>query len=292
MTRKAHREVLQLSPYESFLVFNRVKDLFDYPFHYHPELELNYISGGAGMQRNIGDHTGEILDKELVLVGPNLKHCWDQHKCVQKNIHEITLQFSDNLFEKNFLNKYIMKPISEMLDRSVHGILFSPETAQRIGLRLSHVTKLNGMDYFLEMLSILHDLAISRNQKLLSTSFAYYDKIESNAQVQKLNDYIQENYSSKITLEEVSNLLSMSAVSFNRFIKKHTGKTFVEYVNDIRIAYALRLLIEKEQSISEIAHMCGFNNLANFNRIFKKSQGYTPSKYRSDFLGTGIKRAL
>ena len=290
MTKKAHREVLQLSPYESFLVFDRVKDEFDYPLHYHPELELNYISGGTGINRIIGDHAGEIKDKELVLVGPNLEHCWEQHKCTQTNIHEITVQFSDNLFEKNFLNKNIMKPIGEMLDRSVHGILFSSETTVHIGSRLSRVTKLAGMDYFLEMLSILHDLAISRNQKLLSTSFSRYDKVESNAQVQKLNDYLQDNYTSKITLDQVSNLLNMSAVSFNRFIKKNTGKTFVEYVNDIRIAYALRLLIEKEHSISEIAHKCGFNSLANFNRIFKKSQGYTPSKYRSDFLG--IKRVL
>jgi len=288
MSRKAHREVLQLSPYESFLVFNRVKDFFDYPLHYHPELELNYISGGAGVKRIIGDHIGEIKDSELVLVGPNLEHCWEQHNCTKKNIHEITLQFSDNLFEKSFLNKNIMKPIGEMLDRSVHGILFSPEVTTRIGLRLVQVTKLAGMDYFLEMLSILHDLAISRNQKLLSTSFVRYDKMESNAQVQKLNDYLQDNYTTKITLGQVSNLLNMSTVSFSRFIKKNTGKTFVEYVNDIRIAYALRLLIEKEHSISDIAHMCGFNSLVNFNRIFKKSQGYTPSKYRSDFLG--IKR--
>ncbi len=290
MSKQAHREVLQLSPYESFLVFDRVKDVFDYPLHYHPELELNYISGGVGVQRLIGDHVGEITNEELVLVGPNLEHSWNQHNCIQKNIKEITLQFSNDLFEKNFLSKNIMQPIGEMLDRSVHGILFSRETTIRIGKRLTQVAKLAGMDYFLEMLSILHDLAVSRNQKLLSNSFSHFDKIANNAQVQKLNDYIQDNYASKITLAEVSNILNMSPVSFNRFIKKNTGKTFVEYTNDVRIAYALRLLIEKEQSISEIAHKCGFNSLANFNRIFKKSQGYTPSKYRSDFLG--IKRAL
>lgn len=290
MSKKAHREVLQLSPYESFIVFDRVKDVFDYPLHYHPELELNYISGGAGVRRIIGDHLGEITNEELVLVGPNLEHCWEHHQCSNKNIHEITLQFSDNLFDENLLNKNIMKSIGEMLERSVHGILFSPETTTQIGGRLSRVTKLAGMDYFLEMLSILHDLAISRNQRLLSTSFAHYDKVENNAQVQLLNDYIRDNYQSKITLDQVAALLNMSTVSFNRFMKKSTGKTFIEYLNDIRIAYALRFLIEKEQSISEIAHICGFNSLANFNRIFKKSQGYPPSKYRKDFLG--IKRVL
>ncbi len=290
VTQKAHREVLQLSSYECFILFDRVKYVFDYPFHYHPEVELNYISGGAGVQRMIGDHLEVITNDELVLVGPNLEHSWAQHKCAKKNIHEITVQFSDNLFDKNLLNKNIMKPIREMFDRSAHGILFSTETTQQIGVRLSRVTKLAGMDYFLEMVSILYDLAISRNQRLLSTSIAHYDKFENNAQVQQLNDYISDNYQSKITLNQVASLLNMSTVSFNRFIKKSTGKTFVEYLNDIRIAHASRLLIEKEQSISEIAHVCGFNSLANFNRIFKKSQGYPPSKYRREFLG--IKRVL
>ena len=100
--RKPHREVLQLSPHESFIVFDRVKDVFDYPLHYHPELELNFISGGAGVQRVIGDHLEVISDKELVLVGPNLEHSWEHHKCKKKGIHEITLQFSDNLFDKNW----------------------------------------------------------------------------------------------------------------------------------------------------------------------------------------------
>jgi AraC-like DNA-binding protein len=290
MIKKAHREVIQLSPSDSFLIVDRIKDVYDYPLHYHSELELNYISDGIGLERRIGDHTGEIKNKELVLVGPNLEHCWNQHKCVQKNIHEVTLQFSGNLFEKNFLSKNIIKPIGEMFERSVHGILFSQETAVMIGARLLGVSKLTGIDYFLEMLSILYDLAISRNQKLLSTSFAPYDKLESNLQIQKLNEFLQGNYESKITLEQVSNLLNMSSVSFNRFIKKNTGKTFVEYVNDIRITYALRFLLEKEYTISEIAHKCGFNSLANFNRIFKKSQGYTPSKYRSNFIG--IKRVV
>jgi AraC-like DNA-binding protein len=101
---------------------------------------------------------------------------------------------------------------------------------------------------------------------------------------------VQENYANKITLDEVSELMNMSSVSFNRFIKKRTGKTFVEYVNDVRIGYASRWLIEKDLSISEIAFLCGFNSIANFNRVFNKNKGCTPTKYRQDFLG--IKRVL
>lgn len=103
-------------------------------------------------------------------------------------------------------------------------------------------------------------------------------------------EFIQENYSSKITLSEVSELVNMSPVSFNRFIKKRTGKTFVEYVNDTRIGFASRWLIEEKLGITEIAYKCGFNNIANFNRIFKKNKKCTPSQYREEF--SGIKRVL
>ncbi len=82
----------------------------------------------------------------------------------------------------------------------------------------------------------------------------------------------------------------MSNVSFNRFIKKRTGKTFIEYLNDVRIGYASRKLIERDLSVSEIAFMCGFNNIANFNRVFKKNKNRTPTKYRQDF--SGIKKVL
>ena len=93
-----------------------------------------------------------------------------------------------------------------------------------------------------------------------------------------------------MTLREVADIMNMSSVSFNRFIKKRTGKTFVEYVNEVRIGYASKWLIERDLSISEIAFMCGFNSIANFNRVFRKNKGSTPSKYRQDF--SGIRRVL
>jgi AraC-like DNA-binding protein len=152
------------------------------------------------------------------------------------------------------------------------------------------VSKLEGIDYFLELFSILYDLANSRNQRLLSTTTIYMESFENSDKLKLLYDFVQENYANKITLDEVSELMNMSSVSFNRFIKKRTGKTFVEYVNDVRIGYASRWLIEKDLSISEIAFLCGFNSIANFNRVFKKNKGCTPTKYRQDFLG--IKRVL
>ena len=288
--KKIHRHITQLTSEDCFLVFDRTRIVFDYPVHYHPEMELNFIKNGKGIQRIVGDSIEEIDDLELVLIGPNLYHGWLQQDCPPKKMHEVTIQFHNDLFSEMFLNRSVMKPIKYLFDRSVHGVLFSKETTMQIAPRLSMVSKLGGMDYFLELLSILYDLANSRNQRLLSTTTVQQKNLENSDKIKILYDYIQENYASKITLSEVSALLNMSNVSFNRFIKKRTRKTFVEYLNDVRIGYASRWLIEKDLGISEIAFMCGFNSIANFNRVFRKCKGRTPSQYRNDF--SGIKRVF
>ena len=290
LLKSIHREITPLSNEDSFLVFDRVKDFFDYPVHFHPELELNFISNGKGIRRIVGDSIEEIDDLELVLVGSNLFHGWEQHQCIQKNIHEITIQFHNDLFNSAFLGRRIMKPIKDLFDKSAHGILFSEEVTHAMTPRLLKVSKLSGIDYFMELFSILYDLATSRNQRLLSTTTIHLENFEHNNKLKKLYDYVQENYPSKMTLKEVADIMNMSSVSFNRFIKKRTGKTFVEYVNEVRIGYASKWLIERDLSISEIAFMCGFNSIANFNRVFRKNKGSTPSQYRQHF--SGIRRVL
>tara|TARA_R110000868_G_scaffold178979_1_gene418904 strand:+ start:8946 stop:9824 length:879 start_codon:yes stop_codon:yes gene_type:complete len=287
---KVHREITPLSPEDSFLVFDRVKQEFDFPIHFHPEYELNFVSNGKGVKRVVGDSVEEIDNIELVLIGPNLHHGWLNNHCENREIREITIQFHENLFNSEFLSKKIMKPIKNMFDRSIHGILFSKKVSLDIFERISQVSKLDSMDYFLEFISILHDLSNSRNQRLLSTYTTNRENFENSDKIKKIYEYVQENFDKKITLAEASELVNMSQVSFNRFMKKRTGKTFVDYVNDVRIGYAAIRLVEKDISISEIAFNCGFNNIANFNRVFKKSKNCTPSQYKNDF--SGIKRIL
>ena len=287
---KVHREITPLSPEDSFLVFDRVKEEFDFPVHFHPEYELNFIHNGKGVNRVIGDSIEEIDDIELVLVGPNLHHGWLNNNNKGQEMREITIQFDEHLFNNELLSRKIMKPIKDMFDRSIHGILFSKKISFELYDRLAQVSKLDGMDYFLELVSILHDLANSRNQRLLSSYTINRDSFENSDKIKKIYEYVQENYDKKITLAEASDLVNMSQVSFNRFMKKRTGKTFVDYVNDVRIGHAAIRLIEKDITISEIAFNCGFNNIANFNRVFKKSKKCTPSQYKNDF--SGIKRIL
>ena len=244
----------------------------------------------SNVKRIIGDSIEEIGEYELVLIGPNLHHGWFTSSSSGSDIHEITIQFHRDLFNEEFLSRKIMKPIKDMFERSVHGILFSNKTAVDIYQRISQVSKFDSMDYFLELISILYDLANSRNQRLLSTYTANRENFENSDNIKTVYEYVQENFENKIMLAEVAELVNMSHVSFNRFMKKRTGKTFVDYVNDVRIGYAAIRLVEKDNSISEIAFNCGFNNIANFNRVFKKLKKCTPSQYKNEF--SGIKRIL
>ncbi|EAR01805.1 putative AraC-family regulatory protein [Maribacter sp. HTCC2170] len=279
-----------MSSEDSFLVEDRTKEYFDYPIHYHPEFELNFVLNGKGVRRIVGDSMEEIGEIELVLVGPNLYHVWEQHECTNKKIREVTIQFHNDLFVDSLLNRSVMRPIKDMFERSSHGILFSEEVSNSLKNRLLKVSKMGGMDNFMELLSILYDLAISRNQRLLSTLTPQPPNFEHSNKIKKLYEFVQKNYSRKITLTEAANLVNMSNVSFNRFVKKRTGKTFVDYLNEVRIGYASKFLIEQDLGISEIAFICGFNSIANFNRVFKKNKSRTPTQFRGDFQG--IKKVL
>lgn len=290
LLKNIHREITPLSPEDSFLIFDRVKKEFDFPVHFHPEYELNFIGNGAGVRRVVGDNIEDIEELELVLVGPNLHHGWQTHNCKSEKIHEITLQFHEDLFNEGLLNRKIMKSIKDMFDRSAHGILFSKKTALEAHDRITQLSKLDSMDYFLEFISMLHDLANSRNQRLLSTYTTNRDSFENSDKIKVIYEFVQEHYDQKIMLAEAAGLINMSPVSFNRFMKKRTGKTFVDYVNDVRIGFAAIKLIENDASISEVAFNCGFNNIANFNRVFKKLKNTTPSQYKKEF--SGIKRIL
>ena len=290
MIVNAHREITRLIPEDSFLVEERIKDDFDFPIHFHPEYELNFIYKGKGVKRIIGDHTEVIDDLELVLVGPNIVHGWTLNECTCKEIYEITIHIHNDLLGEKMLSRRIFNPIKEMFSRSKHGILFSRETTNQIMPRLMVLPRIQGIRYYLEFISILNDLAESEGQVLLSKSSVEKEDFHDSDKIKTVYDYIQQNFSKTITLNEISDLVNMSPVSFNRFIKKRTGQTFIHYLNATRISFASRWLLETDLSIGEISFKCGFNNLANFNRLFKKAKNCTPKEFKNEFVG--IKRVL
>ena len=284
--KNIHHEITPLEPDDSFLVFDRHNTFFDYPIHYHKEFELNFIYNGKGVKRYVGDSVASISNIELVLVGPNLNHGWLSKETLDIEAHEITIQFSDKLFHEVLLSKKIMKPIKDMFQKAAHGILFSEGVSKEIYKYLVNISNFTGMNYFIEFLKILQILATSENQVLLSNYVAESITFNKSNRMETLYNFIQKNFKNKMTLEEVSSLLNMSNVSFNRFIKRRTGKTFIEFLNERRISHACMQLIETNDNIAQIAFDCGFNNIANFNRAFKKIKSITPTEFRDQFTGT------
>ncbi|MEN8121627.1 MAG: AraC family transcriptional regulator [Bacteroidota bacterium] len=283
-----HREITPLIQGDCLLVFDRTKNNFDFPVHFHPEYELNLILNAPGAKRIVGDHMDYIKDYELVFIGPNLFHGWEQGKCNSLSVHEITIQFHKDLFNTNLLNRNIMKPVKELLQRSLKGVLFSKEETKTLLPRILKLYQNNGFDSFIELLSLLHDLSNTGNQQLLSTNHSKADDFYNSDKIKKAYEFIQLNFRDKIKLEDIAGKLNMTTISFSRLIKRRTGKTFVEFLNDYRIGAATRMLIDSNDSVAEIAFKCGFNNLANFNRIFKKSKDCSPTQFKNNFLG--IKR--
>ena len=283
------REITPLTSSDCFTIFSRVKKKFDFPLHYHEEYELNLILNAKGARRVVGGNIEVIDDLELALVGPNLYHAWFTHQCQSEEITEITIQFHKDLFDEKFLKRNQLSFLKTMLEHSQRGIVFSPETIQALKGRIIGLAQKNGFDSVLELLSILHDLSISRNMKMLSDPSFTNEKFYYNSRrIEKVFEHMNLNYNKQVTLAEVAKIANMPEASFSRFIKRRTGKTFIDSLNEIRLGHASRMLIDTTTTIAEIAYKCGFNNISNFNRIFKRKKFCIPKDFRETYTGNRV----
>jgi len=283
------REVTPLTKNDCFAIFSREKNGFDFPLHNHDYLEINLILNGSGAQRIVGNHIGEIEERELVCIGPNLAHGWFNHRCRSKSIKEVTIQFHKDLFDDRLLKKNQLVNIRNMFENAKRGILFSKNTIDDITPRILSLYKKLGFDSILELLSILNHLSLSKDFKLLSDStFVAEEQNYISRRVEKVFDFMNSNFNEHITLTDAAKIANMADASFSRFIKQRTGNSFVENLNEIRMGHVSRMLIDTSQSVAEIAYKCGFNNMANFNRTFKNKKGLTPKEFRENYVGKRI----
>jgi len=281
MINHVTREITPLTPNDCFTIFSGIKQKFDAPRHYHDEYELNLIINAKGAKRIVGDHIEAISDMELVLIGPNLNHTWLTHQCQSKEVTEVTIHFHKDLFDEKFLSRNQLSFVKNMLECSQRGILFSQETILSLKHRLLALDKKIGFDSVLELLSILHNLSVSQNMLTLSDLCSANEKFNYNSKrLEKVFEYMNNNYNKPVTLAEVSQIANMPEASFSRFIKQRTGKTFIDSLNDIRLGHASRMLIDTSNTVADIAYKCGFNNISNFNRVFKRKKLCIPKQFR------------
>lgn len=283
---KAFTEITRLSEKDCFYIVERHKTEFTYPLHQHKEFELNFIERGRGVRRIVGDSVEEIGDYELVLLGgEDLEHVWEQGSCRSKDIREITIQFSGEIFGDGLLSKNQFASIRRMLKRADHGLSFSLSSIMKVYSTLDTIAdESERFVQFLKFMYILYELSVSDEARILaSSSFAHTERSTESRRVQKVKQYINDHYSEPLKLADLADLVGMSPVSFSRFFRQRTGRTLSDYIVDIRLGFAARMLVDSSKNISEICYECGFNNLSNFNRMFKAKRNYTPRDFRAMF---------
>ena len=286
--KKVMREVTPLTANDCFTISSRKRTAFNFPLHTHHEMELTLILGAGGAQRIVGDHFGESTDAELVMVGSDLPHGWFTNNAPVGDIREITILFDKELFSQQFLNTDTLRLVKKLFDNARLGILFPPEVVQEVSARMIALSEMSGFEALLQFLSLLHTLSVAKDSVLLSEpSFSKEQVQYDSRRLERAFEHMNRHFGSPVTLGEIAKIAHMSEASFSRFIKANTGYTFTEKLTEIRLGHVSRMLVSSQQTIAEIAYQCGFNNMANFNKLFKRRKGCTPRAFRVGFNRQG-----
>lgn len=281
------QEVTPITTEDLFIILNHPNAKFDYPVHRHPEYEINLVMNTEGT-RVVGDSEEKFNDFDLVMIGPNVGHVWKSEYVTN---HVITIQFSGDLLEFPILGKRLFNPIRQLLEDSVHGLSFSGPEAVRIKDEIIELTKLQGFQTAINFLNILNLLATASRKRLVSSNYDPESLVRSSKsrRIAKVCKYIDENIGNEIRLSDVAEMVNMSESAFSHFFKKRTNMSFINYVNNQRIAKACNLLASTTLNASEICWECGFNNKSNFIRTFTRKKNMTPIEYRKSIAQLLIK---
>ena len=276
---------------DALYIADRRKKEFTYPIHNHEVFELNFVEHAAGVLRTVGDSSEVIGDYDLVLItSPELEHVWEQHTCRNDNIREVTIQFFLDLSDDGYLAKTPFLPLRKMLLQARRGISFPMDDIMRVYTLIDTLSSVkDGFYAVMQFLTILYELSKSKHIHVLATNS--YAKVESESdsrRVLKVKNYIAKNYMDEIRLSTLADIAGMSPSAFSRFFKLHTGRNLSDYIIDMRLGYASRRLVDTSDGVAEICFACGFNNLSNFNRLFKKHKGCSPSKFRENYHKTRV----
>ncbi len=284
-------EITPLGGRDLLYIADRHKKEFNYPIHNHDVYELNFVEHASGVRRIVGDSSEVIGDYDLVLItSPDLEHVWEQHQCQSPDVHEITIQFDMDMSEDGLFGRNPFRSILNMMQQARKGLVFPLSAVMHVYPLLISLSEVKDGFYAVQQfLTILYELSRQDGARTLATSsYAKVDVESDSRRVLKVKNYISTHYQDELRLPELAGIAGMSPSAFSRFFKLHTGRNLSEYIIDLRLGYASRQLVDTAKSVSEISFACGFNNLSNFNRIFKKKKGCSPTEFRENYRKTRI----
>ena len=275
-----------------------IEDLphFIVPWHYHPAIEIMYITRGIGT-RFVGDCIEQYEEGDVCMIGPNLPHEWrndDAYFDKESGLRAtcICLFFKREIFDPNFIRLPEMNNIRDLIERSRRGLKFTGKSKLEITRFIRSAVNDVGGRKVTNLLTLLELMATSTEYELLaSVGFTNSVNSEDFERFNKVYKFLVKNFATSIRLEEVSTLVGLTPTAFCRYFKERTKKTFVEYLNEMRIGYSKKLLLENKMKISTISGEVGFPNLSNFISQFKKVTGMSPSQFQKQF-GVKAKQAI
>lgn len=274
---------LTSEPEEGFAFKLIEADGFDCPWHVHPEYELILVLESAGY-RLVGDSLAALAPGDLVFVGPGLPHIW-QHEPTARcpRARALLIQFEETFLGDRFLQLPALRPVRQLFNRASRGLHVVDPTRETVAAMMAEIPRLRGLERILHLLRILGVLADSENcTPLASASYAAESQPYDEERMNRAFQFINANLADEVRLASVAHHVSLSEGAFSRFFRVHAGKTFPELLNELRVGRACRLLLEEDRNISEVAYACGFTNLSNFNRQFRRLKRTSPREYRAD----------
>lgn len=251
----------------------------EYYWHHHPEYELTYKINVKG-KRIVGDSYEEFHPGDLVLIGPDLPHTWvTNRKEKNKNCDFVVVQFSNNLFN-SFIHLAEFERIKRLLQNSRQGLHF--KNSKPLKEKILSLPEKQGVEKLTDLIWILEQLTKQKGRKLASAEYEISQAIGREQRINKVCNYLEQNFSKPIGIDEAARIINISKSAFCKFFKRTTGKTFSDYLNEIRIGYACYQLLETDKPVATIARSAGFDSISYFNRVFTKKKNSTPREFRSE----------
>lgn len=275
---RPHIQKLPLSEHSSFLADTFITPYFETPWHYHSEYELVLIIKGSG-KRFVGNHVSDFEEGNLTFMGPNVPHLFRKEYSHEPG-GSLVIHFREEFLGNNFLAIPEMQKIKLLFERSKMGIQINGNTRTEIAGQMNNILALRGMNRLISLLQLLTYLADSSEYELLSNLDSSSQTNKDSDRLNKVFDYLMTHFAEDIQLEKVAEIANMSYSGFSRYFRNRTKKTFSHFVNEIRIGYACKRLMECDISVSSVCFECGFNNLTNFNEQFKKIIKVTPHQFK------------
>ncbi|WP_114752578.1 AraC family transcriptional regulator [Pleomorphovibrio marinus] len=272
----------------AFVVKELIAPYFDTNWHFHPEYQLFLVLKGRGT-RFVGDIMKPFREYDLVFTGPNLPHLWRNDpayfsKDSELLTHGIVVYFPESLIGPHLLEKEEFENLKLFLAKSHRGMEVTGATNQALRPLMKRLLETTGLESMALLLQVLHLMAISKDcHPITQAGYTNPNKVSEEDRMSKVYAYVMDNFSQKIDLGEMARLCNMTESSFSRYFKSRMNRSFSEFLTEVRIGHACKLLHEEMMNVSEVGFASGFNTLSNFNRQFKAMTGMTPMAYKKDF---------